>query len=135
MEVSDRSFIPFKLILDDAASMGRRVRCKWRLWSRAPELLSCAHSRRSAVATNARGGPGLVPFHLNQATQHWYSTGSGSDRAPFGECVSVGARSLPLPVLYHRMRWAPGRYRSRYCTTACTNVAWFDLAYCKRGLC
>src|SRR5262245_18965646 len=40
---------------------------------------------------------------LNQATQHWYSTGSGSDRAPFGECVSVGARSLPLPVLYHRM--------------------------------
>src|SRR5215831_14806937 len=25
-------------------------------------------------------------------------------------------------------RWAPGRYRSRYCTTACTNVAWFDLA-------
>src|SRR5262245_63620922 len=40
---------------------------------------------------------------LNQAAQHWYSTGSGSDRAPFGECVSVGARSLPLPVLYHRM--------------------------------
>src|SRR5215510_1073472 len=24
-------------------------------------------------------------------------------------------------------RWAPGRYRSRYCTTACTNGAWFDL--------
>src|SRR5262249_4187445 len=26
-------------------------------------------------------------------------------------------------------RWAPGRYRSRYCTTACTNVAWFDLDF------
>src|SRR5262249_51608 len=24
-------------------------------------------------------------------------------------------------------RWAPGRYRSRYCTTVCANVAWFDL--------
>src|SRR5215510_578458 len=40
---------------------------------------------------------------LNQTTRDWYSTGSGSDRAPFGECVSVGARSLPLPVLYHRI--------------------------------
>src|SRR5215813_2720727 len=42
-------------------------------------------------------------LNLNQATQHWYSTRSDSDRVPFGECVSVGARSLPLPVLYHHV--------------------------------
>src|SRR5215471_6749302 len=42
-------------------------------------------------------------FKLSPRYMRWYSTGSGSDRAPFGECVSVGARSLPLPVLYHRM--------------------------------
>src|SRR5262249_48892412 len=48
-------------------------------------------------------GGKIIHEDLNQATQHWYSTGSGSDRAPFGEGVSVGARSLPLPVLYHRM--------------------------------
>ncbi len=45
---------------------------------------------------------------LNRTKQHWYSTGSGSDRAPCKEGVSMGA---------------PGRYRSRYCTAACTNVA------------
>src|SRR6266540_1991689 len=49
---------------------------------------------------------------LNRTKQHWYSTGSGSDRAPCKEGVSMGA---------------PGRYRSRYCTAACTNVACSDL--------
>src|SRR6266498_3463637 len=41
---------------------------------------------------------------LNRTRRYWhtrrYSTGSGSDRAPYGEVVSIGARSLPLPVLY-----------------------------------
>ncbi len=51
---------------------------------------------------------------LNRTKQHWYSTGSGSDRAPCKEGVSMGA---------------PGRYRSRYCTAACTNVACSDLDF------
>jgi len=41
-----------------------------------------------------------------------YSTGSGSDRAPCGEGVSIGARSLPLPVLYQccLARFSPCHY-------------------------
>src|SRR5215813_4541035 len=41
---------------------------------------------------------------LNRTRQHWYmrwySTGSGSDRAPTETHSPKGARSLPLPVLY-----------------------------------
>src|SRR5262249_28066211 len=42
--------------------------------------------------------------NLNRTRQHWYmrwySTGSGSDRAPTETHSPKGARSLPLPVLY-----------------------------------
>src|SRR6266508_55289 len=41
---------------------------------------------------------------LNRTRQHWdtrwYSTGSGSDRAPIETPSPRGARSLPRPVLY-----------------------------------
>jgi hypothetical protein len=40
---------------------------------------------------------------LNGARRHWYSTGSGSDRAPVEEPSPQGARSLPLPALCRRV--------------------------------
>jgi len=55
---------------------------------------------------------GWVGLWLNRTRQHWYSTGSGSDRAPHRN-----AYSARRPVAT-----APGTV-----PTACTNVAWFDL--------
>ena len=51
----------------------------------------------------------LGMLSLTRTKQHWYSTGSGSDRAPCRVGVSIGgARSLPLPVLYRHVPMLPG---------------------------
>ncbi len=55
---------------------------------------------------------------MNQTTQHWYSTGSGSDLVP------RKATSLS----------SPGRYRSLYCTAARANIVWFDLVKTEEAL-
>src|SRR5262245_56112029 len=77
---------------------------------------------------------GLAYNKLNRTRQHWYmrwySTGSGSDRAPTACGGTVpGAVATGRPPK-RTLRKAPGRYRSRYCT----NVAWPDLDEKERAL-
>src|SRR2546422_602892 len=77
-------------------------------------LISKAPPARKNIFLNAIGSSPTQSTPVRTLTEPYpgaHGTGSGSDRAP---------SKAPSPS-------APGRYRSRYCTAACLNVAWFDL--------
>src|SRR5262249_21674653 len=83
---------------------------------------------------------------LNRTRRHWYSTGSGSDRAPHRHWYSTGSGSDRAP---HRHWYSTGSgsdrapHRNAHSArrpvatapgtvpAACTNVAWFDLDSCR----
>ncbi len=59
---------------------------------------------RPKIEFSVDRAPSPEELQSNRTRQHWdtrwYSTGSGSDRAPIETSSPRGARSLPLPVLY-----------------------------------